>query len=290
MKWTSGATTGKSDCKQWLWFEFILDSHRLIRVVGLFAIFTFAASTWLVADQEARVGIVLLHGKTSEPNVVAEGVVAPLDQAGFLVETPEMPWSQKRYIDKSFEDALDEIDQAVARLVSRGATKVVIAGHSMGADAALAYAAHRGKVAGIILLAPGAVPDSPSFRRLAPDVAKAKAMIDAGNGDQESTFGDINMGKYFTRTMKASVYYSYFRPDGIGAAATNASNISPDIPVLYVAGSADPLTRRLGKSFIFDKLPPNPLSKYVVVKAGHLGTPAAAVQEIIAWLHTLPTQ
>lgn len=63
--------------------------------------------------------------------------------------------------------------------------------------------------------------------------------------------------------------------------------INSNIPVLYVAGINDFQTKRQGKSYVYDKLPSNPLTKYVTVNADHLGTPAAAVSEIITWLRLL---
>ncbi|MDR3591264.1 MAG: alpha/beta fold hydrolase [Negativicutes bacterium] len=266
------------------------DPRRIVLLLILSVFICLLSPIVLAADQETLIGVVLLHGKTGQPRVVGNGVAEPLRQAGFLVETPEMPWSRDRYIDKTYDDALNEIDQAIARLTAQGATRIVLAGHSMGADATLAYAARRGNIAAIILLAPGHIPDFPAFQRFAPDIQKAKTMIDAGQGEQTSTFGDANGGKEFTRTMKASVYYSFFRPDGIGAAAKNAASLSPAVPVLYVAGSTDPLTRSLGREFIFNKLPENPLTRYVIVDADHMGTPAAATGEMITWLKALTTQ
>ncbi|MDR3561175.1 MAG: alpha/beta fold hydrolase [Negativicutes bacterium] len=257
-----------------------------VALITLFLFALVAAPSALAAEE--RVGVVLLHGKTGSPGIFSGGVVEPLKQAGFLVETPEMSWSRGRYIDKTYDEALNEIDAAAARLAARGATKIVIAGHSMGGDAALAYGAYHGNIAAVILLAPGHIPDWPGMKRdFADGVARAKAMVDAGHGNDFASFPDTNMGKDYVRTMKAAIYFSFFDPDGVGAAAKNATNLSPAIPVLYVAGSADPLTRLMGQSFIFSKLPPNPLTKYVVVEADHLGTPAAAVGEMIPWLRAL---
>ncbi|MGO9457574.1 MAG: hypothetical protein ACLP62_11075, partial [Acidimicrobiales bacterium] len=70
-------------------------------------------------------------------------------------------------------------------------------------------------------------------------------------------------------------------------AAENASRLGSNIPVLYIAGSDDPLTIELGKGFIFDKLPKQPESKYMLVNADHLGTPKASVKEMINWLRTV---
>lgn len=269
----------------------IIYLRRTILLLALFIIAAFIAPVSFASAQETRIGVVLLHGKTGQPRAVGAGVVEPLKKAGFLVEAPEMPWSRDRYIDRTYDEALNEIDLAVARLTAQGATKVVIAGHSMGADAALAYAARHGDIAGIILLAPGHIPDFPAFQQsFAVDVAKARSLIEAGQGDQKTTFRDTNLGKEFTRIMKPTIYFSFFSPDGVGAAAKSAKMISPDIPVLYVVGSGDPLTRAMGKDFIFYKLPENPLTKYVVVDADHLRTPVAATAEMIGWLRILAVQ
>ena len=52
----------------------------------------------------------------------------------------------------------------------------------------------------------------------------------------------------------------------------------------------DSQTKRLGKSYLYDKLPPTPLTKYVLVNADHLGTPTAAAAEMITWLRLLEKQ
>jgi fermentation-respiration switch protein FrsA (DUF1100 family) len=64
-----------------------------------------------------------------------------------------------------------------------------------------------------------------------------------------------------------------------------ASRLSPQIPLLYVVGKSD-MHYADGRA-LFDKAPHNPLSRYVVVDAGHIDTPSVAVQEVISWLHSL---
>jgi hypothetical protein len=50
-------------------------------------------------------------------------------------------------------------------------------------------------------------------------------------------------------------------------------------------GNKDPATRP--SSYAFDKAPPNPKSKYLVVDAGHLDTPDVAADQIILWIADL---
>lgn len=258
------------------------------KTIAILCVLTVVLSVPAFCLAASRIGIVMIHGKAGTPGFMANAVGSALKKEGFLLEMPEMPWSQDRYIDKTFEEALLEIDQAIERLRKNGAKKIVIAGHSMGADAALAYAANREGIDGVILLAPGHTPDTPShIRDYRADVAKAKAMLDAGKGNKLSTFNDWNRGIHYIREMKAVIYYSYFSPDGLGAMSIAAIRMQPDIPVLYVVGTRDPGQAEQGKNYAFDKLPEHKLTRWVTVHANHMETPAAALDEMIVWLHKL---
>ena len=234
-----------------------------------------------------RVGVVLLHGKTGKPAKMWD-LSSELEAQGFLVSTPAMPWSFNRYLDASFETALNEIAAATNQLKQKGATKIVVAGHSMGANAALAYAASRGGVAGVIMLAPGHSPDLPWFqKRVKGDVAKAREMVQSGRGTQNAEFQDIIEGKPFSVSTQAQIYLSYFDPEGLGAMGRNAARLDSKIPLLVVMGDKDILYPR-AKDYIFTKAPANPVSKFLVVSADHQGTPAAAKADVVRWLKSLP--
>jgi pimeloyl-ACP methyl ester carboxylesterase len=240
-----------------------------------------------VSPAEApRVGVVLMHGKTGKPAKLWD-LSSGLEAQGFLVSTPTMPWSSNRYLDASFETALDEIAAAINQLKQKGATKIVVAGHSMGANAALAYAANRGGVAGVIMLAPGHYPDLPQFQEIVKGgVAKAREMVQSGLGTQKAEFPDVNQGKHFPVNTQAQIYLSYFDPDGLGAMGRNAARLDSKIPLLVVVGDKDMHFPQAKE--IFTKAPANPLSQYVVVSADHMGTPAAAEADVVRWLKSLP--
>lgn len=267
-----------------------MGKRKWIRRAIVFCLMVFFSLIPAFSFAADRIGIVLMHGKTGSPVFMANAVGDTLQHSEILVETPEMPWSKRRYIDKTYEEALNEIDQAVERLREKGASKVVVAGHSMGGDAALAYAAYHGNIAGVILMAPGHTPDSMSFKKYQADVGKAKSMIDLGNGNKSATFNDSNMGVSYVRNMKAEIYYSYFNPEGLGAMSKAARVVNSNIPVLYIVGSLDPLTASLGKGYAFDKLPENKNTLYVTVNSDHLGTPAASRFVILDWLNELIKQ
>jgi pimeloyl-ACP methyl ester carboxylesterase len=239
------------------------------------------------ADSGGKIGIVLLHGKYGEPGKHDGSLVSALKGAGYMVVTPEMPWAKRRNYNADYLQALAEIDRAVQDLRAKGATSVLVAGHSLGANAALAYAARYPGLAGVICLAAAHNPDSGKPREAAAEsVAKAKEMVAAGKGDSSARFVDMNMGKLFDMVTTASVYLSYFDPDGPAVLPTSAAMLKTPLPILWVAGSRDPSSRG-GPAYAFDRAPAHPLSRYVVVDSDHLGTPEASVSVVLEWLKGL---
>jgi esterase/lipase len=236
--------------------------------------------------EEGKVGIVLLHGKQGIPTRHIDSLAGSLSAKGYLVATPELPWSRYRIYDASYEDAMLEIDKAAETLQKKGARKIVVGGLSLGGNAAVGYASRHANLAGIIVLAPGHFPELPRSRALfAPSVSRAKEMMAAGHGDSTASFTDSNMGLTFNCRATAKIYLSYFDPDGPAVVPTNAAAIRSPTPILWVVGNRDPGTRP--SSYAFDKAPPHPKSKYVAVDAGHLETPVAAVKQVLTWLESL---
>ena len=251
--------------------------------------FVAAASIAVVASQSLaiepipgdRIGLVLMHGKGGTTTLV-RSLGSELESAGILVETPLMPWSEDRIYDKGYEESMAEIDTHVARLKKAGAKRIVVAGHSIGANAALGYAARRDGLNGVILLAYGHVPGLPGFaRKLSASVAEARAMIEAGKGEETATFADSG-GRNDTAFSTANDLLSWFDPNGPATIAANAPKAKP--PVLCVDGSRD-RWQRCGR--IMGQLPDNPKNREATVGANHQGVPAAAAEQIANWLQAL---
>jgi len=233
-------------------------------------------------------GVVLLHGKNGAPDKHITELAEALRQAGYLVATPEMPWSKRRGYDADFLAALAEIDAAVRDLRALGAARVVVGGHSLGGNAALAYAARFPGLAGVICLAAAHTPDLGRPREVATEsVARAKAMVAAGRGGETGRFADINMGKPSDMVVSAQTYLTYYDPEGAAAMPLSAAMIKTPLPILWVAGGRDPLSKP-GPAHAFDHAPAHPQSRYVVVDADHLGTPRAAIPLALEWLRALP--
>lgn len=244
-----------------------------------------------------KLGVVLLHGKftfsrgdgrrSPAYDTHISSLAAALQAAGFRVVMPEMPWSRNRVYDRTYEQAMDEIAAAAGKLKAQGADRIVVAGHSMGGNAALGYAALKDGVTGVIAIAPGHDPAAPRFRdAVRSSVAKARAMVKAGKGSEQASFDDMNGGQTGTLVTSAAQYLSFFDPDGNAVIPRNAARLPAGTPLLWVAAEDDPLSR-LGPEYAFLKAPTNPLSQYVVVPGSHLLAPDSAITVVVAWLKCL---
>lgn len=236
------------------------------------------------------VGVILMHGKSpGGPGWDGyQPLAGKLEQAGMQVLLPEMPWSKRRYIDADFDSAMREIDVQVKALRDKGAKQVVLAGHSMGCPAAMAYAARHGGIDALVLLAPGHVPVAyytrPNLAIVRESVDKARQMVARGEGDQANqAFSDINQGNRLTVFTTAKIYLSYFDPTSDAEMSVTARHIAANIPVLWVIGRSDPLFAA-GRAYAFDKLPVNSRSRYLEIDANHLSTPTVATEQVVGWI------
>ncbi len=253
----------------------------------LAAAVVFAAGLALPTPAPAETGIVIMHGKGGKNMKKAPTQILArfLRDKGFIVAAPDMPWQASRIFDKTLEGAMAEIDGIVAELKSDGADKIVIAGHSLGANAALAYGARRDGLAGIIAMAPGHVPELWASR-FADDIAKARAMVDAGNGNDSADFSDINQGRTTTFSMAAKHYLSWYDPDGEAVMPKNAASLKPGTPLLWIVGEKDRMADR-GEAYAFAKAPAHPKNRYEVIGGGHGATPKKGKGNILKWLKGL---
>lgn len=244
-----------------------------------------------------KIGVVLMHGKNpggpDDPSL--SSLVGRLDKAGMTVLVPNMPWSRQRYIDVAWETAMDEIAAHVGKLRAQGATKIILAGHSMGCSAAMSFAANRKGVDGVVLLAPGhspllyyqGIPQAP-FRNwvVKESIDQARDMVANQRGDEPNVpFADINQGRRLQVWTTPRIFLSYFEPNSDAEMSVTAPRIPQNLPVLWVVGDGDSLIK-LGRDYVFNKLPDNPQSKYLEISANHLSTPARAADQVVEWIQT----
>jgi pimeloyl-ACP methyl ester carboxylesterase len=234
----------------------------------------------------ADIGVVFMHGKWA-PGNSSSPVYDEIKRAGFLLETPEMPWSQSRAYDRDTTAAMAEVDAAVAKLKSRGAERIVVGGQSMGANFAVAYASRRDGIAGVMAIAPGHVPELSGYQaNLKGDVERAKKLVADGKGDVRDRFNDNNQGQDRKMPSTASIYLSWFDPAGLMVMPRNAARLKSETALLWLVGEQDGMAQR-GEGYAFARAPANPKSAYKLVSGGHSDAGAKAAHEIAFWLKNL---
>lgn len=230
----------------------------------------------------APAGVVLLHGKAGTPahmQVLADA----LRQEGYLVATPEMPWSAARQYDRTLEDAHQEIDASILALEAAGADAIVVGGHSMGANMAMGYAATHGGIAAVLALGPGQTVESGRFAETTrKSVERAREIAAAGRGGEKQPFVDIHLGLADIVETTADAYLSYFDPSGLANMPATAESIEQ--PFLWVVGRRDANMLERGRAYAFERAPGTPFNRYLEVDADHMGTPDASVGVVVAWL------
>jgi pimeloyl-ACP methyl ester carboxylesterase len=238
------------------------------------------------ASANSDLGVVVLHGKQGGPGGrPTASFLQALRSAGYTVQAPEMCWSGNRIYDAPYLDCLKAIDTAVAALRAAGARRIVIAGHSLGGNAAIVYGTQHPELTGVVALAPAALPQQfVRNPRIAAAVAQARQMVAAGQGSQRVSFIDGNNGQTFTVVTTPAIYLSFIEPGGPADFAAALPQLR--VPIIWVSGSSDPTQEQAASQF--PRLPANPLNKFVQVSATHLDTPNAAIGAVLEWLKALP--
>jgi len=266
------------------------------RLFSFCALATFAlaatfASPAANAQATPRIGIVLLHGK-APGNAAAphySAFKAALEREGWLVVIPDMPWSRGRFLDGNWDKAMAEVGSHVKALRDQGATRIVVAGHSLGVPGALSYAARGGDTNALVLLAPGHVPkmfyEVSSNTTVRESVDEARALVTAGKGDERQRFRDINQGAVQPVVATAKDFLSYYDPASDAEMGNTAPRVPGGIPVFTAIGANDSLFKRVREYYV-DKLPTNPKHLFLEVSGGHLDTPRIAADDAVKWIKT----
>lgn len=251
-----------------------------LRIKQLFALLLLITSFHALAAD--RAGIVLMHGKKGSPDNLRT-LADDLSAHGYLVVTPEMPWSKTRAYDRTLEEAHQEIDAAVELLRLSGATRIAVAGHSMGANMALGYAATHAGIDAVMALGPGQTVESGNFREaLGSSVTLANTLVAQGQADEQAEFSDLHLGKVGTARTTARIYKSYFDPAGLANMPATVRRIG--VPLLWTVGDRDKNMLDRGPSYAFEAAKADHRNRYAVVGADHMGTPEASRSVVLQWL------
>src|SRR5271155_1308167 len=217
-----------------------------------------------------KIGIVFMHGEAGAPGRVIVGLTDALEKAGYLVSRPDMCWSARRSYEASFAECLSTVDDSIVRLKNLGATAIVVGGFGLGGNAAVAYGARHPGLLGIIAVAPGHDATKVAARPdIADSIARARALVAAGKGDDEGDFADVNIGPsgLFSAEIATTpaIYLSFFGPDSQASIGGNIGKVGA--PLLWVTVS-DESGEDAGRSGVFARAPANPLSRFVAVAGG----------------------
>jgi pimeloyl-ACP methyl ester carboxylesterase len=265
------------------WLATVHDMAALLMARALCLLWLIAAPVHAASLQGT--GVVFLHGKGVWAGAFDGGIPAALEAEGAVAASPDMPWSLWRIYGATYEEAMREIDAAVASLKAKGATRIVVIGHSLGANAAIGYAARRREVAAVVALSPGHLPETAEMRaRTAEAIVQARALVAAGDKSRHA-WPDRIQGIPTLATASPAVYLSMFDPDGPAVIPKNAAALR-GVPLLWVVGQADPIFVR-GRDYAFSHASRNPKSRYVEVSAGHLTAPRVARAQVVEWLKSL---
>ena len=262
--------------------------RTLFRTIALLVTATLGCSgATHTSMADDKIGVVMMHGKAGSPRGPISALVRKLTSSGFLVEASQMPWSRKRFLAKDYNDSMAEIDAAVARLKRRGATRIVVGGHSMGGAAAIGYGARRNGLAGVIAISPGHDPGLYGFQKATHfDFNRARTMVQKGRGEAYGRFSDTNNYKPGKVRVKARIYLDWYDPDGPAAMHPNAKNLKPGTPFLCIYGKSEKLLH-VGRPNACDPAPRNPKSQFLLVRGGHMNSPRMAAPRIMGWLNDL---
>jgi pimeloyl-ACP methyl ester carboxylesterase len=258
---------------------------RALGLVAFVVVALSAVATPVRAGSLQGTGVVFLHGKGVWTGAFDGGIPAALEAEGAVVASPEMPWSFGRMYGATYDEAMREIDAAVAGLKAKGASRIIVIGHSLGANAAIGYAARRSVVAAVVAMSPGHLPETDELRsRTADAIVEARRLLAAGDKSPH-TWPDRIQGIPTFATATPAVYLSMFDPNGPAVIPKNAASLR-GIPFLWVVGNLDPIYSR-GREYAFARAPKNPKSRYIEVTATHLTTPRAAHALVVEWVKSL---
>lgn len=237
------------------------------------------------------IGIVIMHGKGGSPTKYVSDLASSLEEKGFLVANLEMPWSGRRDYDTDVDTAEKEVQFALDALRSKGAKRLFVAGHSLGALFALYYGGKH-LVDGVIAIAPGGSVSTPIYReKLGESLERARRLVAEGKGNEKTRLTDYEGARGTYPVATTPVFYlSWFDPDGAMSLMKAVKAMNPKIPVLYIAPKRDYPVLLKSKQLIFSSLPGHPATKLYEPDSTHLDAPSASHEEIVGWTKEVKTR
>ncbi len=230
--------------------------------------------------------VIALHGKSATPTQTShmQTLADGLSAAGYDVVRPYLPWTSTSW-NGALCDGIAYVNSLITAEQANGKS-VVVLGHSLGGVFVLSYAAltDTAKPDAFVLIAPGHfVPNSSVLAAdNAADVQRAREMIANGQGDAIATFTTSG----YNISATANSYLSFHGTDQSASQFpdifTNIERI--DTPVLWLAGTTDPLTGIVKTSLaIIPALSGKALYTYTEIAGDHYSLMTNVTNEFDQW-------
>jgi pimeloyl-ACP methyl ester carboxylesterase len=234
-------------------------------------------------------GFVLVHGKLSGPCVAEKSplgqTASQLLQLGCIVDYVDYPWSKSRRFDSTVEQSIIEIDAAICRVRSAGASRIHIIGHSMGSTMLMYYATLNDNFDTLTLLCPAHNTHLEKFQRTTSWCIE-QAQIKAAQGiDTPQPYIDFYMSQPVVEYISPTAYVSYFDALGNSNMVVNAAKMLPQ-STLFVIGQLDVNTPSF-KELVYDKVAHVNASYLLMDNETHHSLATAAVPKILSWIANL---
>jgi pimeloyl-ACP methyl ester carboxylesterase len=258
------------------------------------------AGVLVAPDSATRWGAVFVHGISLNHGVELNlEMCAILAAQGVLSLSVDMRWHDGYdpgvVRDTTFEDTLPDLRASVQLLADRGVERVILLGHSLGAQRIAYYhaATRDPRIAGLVFVEPARV-DFDCHRtlklawgakRVLDLLAKAQALCDEGSGETVMSV-PCHHGSNLRSTARAFVSY-----DGLETQASYKHVPEIECPLLILAGAeADKLTAfgfRPDRRALLEAATRSPLKRLVFVDgADHFfsGCMPDVAEVLTAWL------
>jgi len=228
--------------------------------------------------------IVLMHGKTGQPNAShLASIQTDLAALGYKVIAPSMSWSTTTWHGSLCESMAYINEVADAEIAA--SQDVVLLGHSMGGAYALMYSVTQpsSNIKAIVTIAPGHFMHESNLLQstTAADVIRANQLVASNQGDALDNFVTLNNGTEQSLATTANRYLSFHDLDRVPGIRDYAASIST--PVLWLSGSSDSLTTEQDHAGLANLITSTG-SNYQVITGDHLSIVASTPSTIDSWL------
>ena len=120
------------------------------------------------------------------------------------------------------------------------------------------------------------------------DIARAKAMIDAGKGGDKASFIDFNVHPQPPAYTTAAIYYSWFAADGPAAFPPNIAKFDRNARLLWIDGPDEVQEKKRWHVPQVAAVKAMANARYELIGARHVDVPNAALPTVLDWLRQLP--